>query len=216
MTTATVERAPQRQRRLRELGAFVDRKIRVLQQGFLRGDASAVAALAQLRRGVGKDVGELAELWEHTLKDVPGLKEDQPDEATVEEIAAYTAITLYAVHQQSRMQAVHVPDRSLGDAVRTLRFRAASEDAVRRRFEALGTAETFPEVVHHARSLITQLRSHNIPMDYGLLADALWWLQRGGAARVRLAWGRDFYRKANDDGDSANSQPESDNDQPAA
>ena len=55
-------------------------------------------------------------------------------------------------------------------------------------------AETFLEVVHHARGLITQLRSHGIPLDYGMFTEDLVYLQTRGADRVRLRWGRDFYR----------------------
>jgi CRISPR system Cascade subunit CasB len=118
-------------------------------------------------------------------------------------MAAYTAITLYAVHQQSRGQGMHRSGQGLGRAVRILRTRAGGAEAVRRRFEALGTAETFAEVVHHARGLITQLRGQDIPLDYGALADQLFSLQfRDGASRVRLAWGRDFYRATSEDSES--------------
>lgn len=194
--------------KLGSLGQFVNREVSRLQERYLAGHADAVAGLAKLRRGVGKDVGALPELWQLTLDGVP-MPEPQSDLPTREETAAYTAITLYAVHQQSRRQGMHVAGLSLGDAARVLRARAPSAEAVRRRFEALGTAETFAEAVHHARGLVTQFRSHDIPLDYGMLADQLWWLQTGVITRIRLRWGRDFYRSVDDrsgNGDTTHNQ----------
>jgi CRISPR type I-E-associated protein CasB/Cse2 len=75
--------------------------------------------------------------------------------------------------------------------------RTTSSEATRRRFEALGTASTFEEVSHHARGLISQFRTHDIPLDYGRFADQLVGLLHPASAdRVRLSWGRDFYQPA--------------------
>lgn len=196
MTQATEDR-PVRRRVLRQLGAFVSRKVTGWQRGYIRRSPTALAILAQLRRGVGKDVGAVPDLWQYTLEGLPG-PEPRDDPPTRDEQAVYTALTLFAVHQQSRREEMHLPGRSLGAAVRLLRARATSADAVRRRFEALGTAGTFPEVVHHARGLITQLRAHSIPLDYGAFTDDLVDLQGAAANQVRLRWGRDFYRSKPD------------------
>lgn len=190
---------PARRRPLRELGQFVDRRVTALQERYLDRGSVAVATLARLRRGVSKEVGALPELWQVTLEGIPMPFEPYDDTPTYGERAAYTAITLYALHQQSRRDGMHRRGPSLGTAARVLRKRAPSEDAVRRRFEAVGTATTFAEVVHHSRGLITQLRGAGIPLDYGVLADQLFLLQTpGGADQVRLAWGRDFYRVTSD------------------
>jgi CRISPR system Cascade subunit CasB len=201
MTQAAVDR-PTRQRRLRSLGEFVGSRVTAWQRDYIRRRPEALATLARLRRGVGKDVGAVPDLWRYTLEGLPG-PQPRGDAPTHGEQAVYTAMTLFAVHQQSRREEMHLPGQSLGTAVRHLRMRAVSAEAVRRRFEALGTAETFTEVVHHARGLITQLRAHSIPLDYGMFAEDLVRLQAGAASRVRLKWGRDFYRPAKDtDGDS--------------
>lgn len=202
MSTVTVPRQRERQpRRLYALGAFVDRQVSRLQKQYLAEHASAaehadaVATLAKLRRGIGKEVGELPELWQVTLEGLPAEPEFTTPGPTFEEQAAYTAITLYALHQQSRREGMHQPGRGLGAAVAILAGRSGNEVAVRRRFEALGTAEAFSEVVHHARGLLTQLRGENLGLDYGIFADQLYWLQwPNSASRVRLAWGRDYYR----------------------
>ena len=48
---------------------------------------------------------------------------------------------------------------------------------------------------HHARGIVTQLRSHAIALDYGRLAVDLYDLQFLNCAdRVRRQWGRDYYR----------------------
>jgi CRISPR system Cascade subunit CasB len=187
MTHATTD-AP------RALAAFVAGRVTEWQRDYVRRRPDALAALARLRRGVGKPVGAIPELWRYTLAGLPVERDNPGEDPTFGEQAAYTAMTLFAVHQQSRTQEMHQPGQSLGAAARQLRTRAASADAVRRRFEALGTAESFDEVVHHARGLITQLRGHAIPLDYGQFASDLFYLQTRGRDRVRLRWGRDFYR----------------------
>lgn len=185
--------------RLRAVGRFVNARVTQLQNGYLKRRPAAVAALAQLRRGVGKPVGAIAELWQLTLEGVP-LPPRYGDQATTNERAAHTALTLYALHQQSRSEPMHRPGQSIGAAARILARRSPSSEATRRRFEALGTATTFEEVSHHARGLISQFRTLGIPLDYGQFADQLVGLLHPASAdRVRLSWGRDFYRPSADE-----------------
>jgi CRISPR system Cascade subunit CasB len=182
--------------RLRAVGRFVNARVTQLQHGYLQRRPAAVAALAQLRRGVGKPVGAIAELWQLTLEGVP-LPPRYGDQPTTNERAAHTAMTLYALHQQSRSEPMHRPGQSIGTAARILAQRSPSAEATRRRFEALGTATTFEEVSHHARGLISQFRTYGVPLDYGQFADQLVGLLHPASAdRVRLSWGRDFYRPA--------------------
>jgi CRISPR system Cascade subunit CasB len=200
MTAETTPATPPEARRKRplwEVGRFVEDQIRQLQNDFLSNQpsrrAGAVADLARLRRGVGKPVGALPELWRLTLDGVPA--------GHYSETAAYAAITLYAVHQQSRSDRMHRPGDGFGRAVRLLQESRPQREGQRiappPRFQALATANSFAEVEHHARALITQLREEGIALDYGEFADQLVDLQKPGRAdRVRLAWGRDFYRIA--------------------
>lgn len=211
MTQATAQRPP-RHRRLSPWGEFVHRRVTDWQRGYLRRQADSLATLAKLRRGVGKEIGQVPDLWHYTLRGIPD-EDCKGDDPTPAERAVHTAMTLFAVHQQSRRAEMHVPGPSLGAAVRQLRTRTSSEDAVRRRFEALGTAETFAEVVHHARGLITQLRAQNIPLDYGVFTDDLIRLQLPSTAnQVRLRWGRDFHRTAKDDDTEAAEAADHDDD----
>lgn len=193
---------------IKALRNHVGSRVSQWQGAYIRRESEALAALARLRRGVGKEVGAMPDLWQYTLADLPVPEPDRRrpdyDKPTVFERAAYTAMTLFAVHQQSRSQGMHQQGQSLGTAVRNLRIRSASAEAVRRRFEALGTAETYTEVVNHARGLITQLRSEGIPLDYGALTEDFVWLQSRAADRVRLRWGRDFYRTTRNEDQQAN------------
>lgn len=69
-----------------------------------------------------------------------------------------------------------------------------TESSVLRRFNALATADSMPEVSHHLRGMIQLLRREEIPLDYPQLAEDLYQYQFvDGAPNVRLRWGRDLY-----------------------
>lgn len=177
---------------------FVARSVARIQEGYLRRPQSSWsrASLAQLRRGVGRAVGSVPEILELTVNpDAPPAWSEAP---TRDEIAIHTAMTLYAVHQQSQSMPMHVPRVSFGSALGTIRYVDGQEIAgVVRRFQAVGTATSLEELVHHARTLITLLRSANRGFDYGRFADDLVAFQDPRRADlVRLRWGRDFYRVA--------------------
>ncbi|MEU1993549.1 type I-E CRISPR-associated protein Cse2/CasB [Nocardia gamkensis] len=195
-TTSTAARRP---RRLGSLGVVVDRRLKRLQEDYLRGSSSARADLAKLRRGLGKPAGVIPEIWELTIALVPAsLQADQFDDdtPTVAEQAAHSVLTLFAAHQQSMPVAAHVPEVSFGAAVALLaQHDGRSADAVARRFMAVATAQSIDEVLVHVRGLVTQLRSARHGFDYARLADDITdLLTPGRAQRVRRAWGREFYR----------------------
>ncbi|MDQ2837591.1 MAG: type I-E CRISPR-associated protein Cse2/CasB [Actinomycetota bacterium] len=185
---------------LGELGELVHSRVTQLQAKQLARSASARATLAQLRRAVSKEPGSVPEVWEFTLSGVripPSYPDDKPAPT---EYAAHIAMTLYAVHQQSRPVGMHQRGHRLGSAVRRLAKGMTDDIAVTRRFQALGTAQDLTEVTYHARGLISQLRAASIPLDYGLFADQLFLLQdprRAGS--VRLSWGREFHRTTRPD-----------------
>ncbi|GAA2833676.1 type I-E CRISPR-associated protein Cse2/CasB [Crossiella cryophila] len=189
---ATATAAPE----LGAVGVEVDRRILSLQQGVLANRSAEVAALARLRRAVGKPAGSVADVQRYTLS--PAFASpDAGDDPTPGEIAAHTALTLYATHQQSRGKRMHQRGRRLGAAVRQLHPQEPTDppSPVLRRFQTLGTSESFTELLHHLRGLVQLLRSQDIALDYGLLAEELLrWQRPDGAASVRLRWGRDFYR----------------------
>lgn len=183
-------------RRLSEFGRVVDRKVTALQERFCRSrpDAGVVADLARLRRGAGKDAGEIPELWHLTLGELPQPPAGTGDGPTREERAVHLALTLYGLHQQSMRQRMHAPGYSVGRSARLCGHKFNPE-AVHRRFVALGTASSFMEAAHHLRGLVQQMRAAEVPLDYGRLADDLVGLQIPERAQsVLLTWGRDFHR----------------------
>jgi CRISPR system Cascade subunit CasB len=189
----------------------VDRRIGDLQARFLNPqyrDPAAVAALARLRRAVGKGPTEVRDVFEFTLHPelVAGWTRDEPSPA---ERAAHIAITLYALHQQSRAERMHRHGRGLGAALRSLHKgeqRPIPEPLVRR-FRLLTTADSFDELTYHMRGAVQLLRTGHIPLDYGRLAAQLYRCQAWGLDRVQLTWGREFYRArqmGDDTGEPAN------------
>jgi CRISPR system Cascade subunit CasB len=163
-----------------------------------------VAALAKLRHGVGLPPGADLELIGLTTAGLYPENARLPDDPTDQEHAVYAAVTLFALHQQShRGKRMHLPRYSFGRTARLLGKHSGADEAVRRRFNALGTATTWDELIHHARGLIQQFRAHDIPLDYARFAVDLLRLRRQAtASAVRNAWGRDFYRaKTEDDTD---------------
>jgi CRISPR system Cascade subunit CasB len=177
------------------VGRVVDHQISRLQRAALANRASGVAALARLRRGVGKPPGTVPDILEYTLATEFVTPQDG-DDPTAREIAAHIVMTLYALHQQSQDRPMHRRGWGLGRAVR--RLHGPDPDLtgpVRRRFDALGTADDLTELVHHARGMVQLLRSKGIPLDYAVLGDQLTrWQSCGEPAKIRLIWGRDFYR----------------------
>lgn len=190
--------SPARTDRRSLLGRRVEMRVGQIQAAYLKDVSSAVSGLARLRRAAGKSPGEDPAAWAETLDLVDDLGTDTA-EPTAEEWAVHLALTLYSLHQQSqRDHHMHVRGPSLGRAARELAEAKGGDEAssaVLRRFHMLGTAATLPEVAHHARGLVAQLRSEGIALDYGLLTDHLVKLQNPRTApSVRLAWGRDYYR----------------------
>lgn len=179
-----------------DLGEFVNVKTSELQNDYLDNRAHAVAQLAKLRRGVNLPIGsdiELIGLTTAGLEPEAGWLTDLP---TDREQAAYTALSLFALHQQSsRAKRMHRTGYSFGRSARLLRKHSGNDEGVRRRFNALGTATTWDELRHHSRGLIQQFRAHDIPLDYARFAwDLLKLRDPARADSVRNAWGRDFYR----------------------
>ena len=176
-------------------GRLVDRRIggpRGLQARYLDNESRARGELAALRRGASRSPGELPEIWELTRVEVPDGAGDAP---TWEEIAVHTAMTLYAVHQQSRTEHMFSPGVGLGSAARRLIGSPDEENpSARARFNALVTSTTVAELRHHLRGFVSLLRARGFALDHAMLADdVLRFQQPGGAKKVRLAWARQYY-----------------------
>ena len=169
------------------------------------------ARLAELRRGVGHQPGDLPALWGSFLQELP--KElwgretaagecREPSEA---EWAVYLALTLYALHQQGE-ENVSMNEKGLhagqGGAPAGPEFRSCrAEDWTRAASCAgstpLATADSMPEVSHYLRGMVQLFRGNEpkLKLDYPRLAVELYRFQfPDQAANVRLQWGQDLYQ----------------------
>lgn len=189
-------------RPLGPVGLAAHTHIKPLQQGYRNNNSSATATLAALRRGAGKPVGSLPELWGMTgmeQLDEEALKGIDVERA---EAALHLAVPLWALHQQSKRNAsMHAWGKAglpgsgpqLGAAVRRLMPPDELDEALRRRFVRAGNAHDIDGLTVRLREIILLLRARDQPLDYGRLAEQLY-LWQAPAARdaVRRAWGRSF------------------------
>lgn len=161
------------------------------------------AMLAKLRRGIGKPPGELPELFEIFLSDMPDELYGEHDDPSYAVWSIYTALTLFALHQQGKDHAMSVgrktEDKRFGNSLGSAVGHLVRQDmdrgpAIKRRFDKVTTATALTELAHHARGLIQLLRTCDVTLDYPRFAVDLYWFQFDEIRdRIRLRWGQDFY-----------------------
>lgn len=160
---------------------------------------AAKARLAHLRHGAGKAPGELPELWGEFLQNLPEelMGKDKPSCA---EWAVYTALTLFALHQQGHSEPMHASgnENRLGIAVSRLIHSHGDEDEVERIRLRLGTAansDDMTELAYRLKTIVQLLSREGIKLDYIDLARDLFLFQyERSADNIRLKWGQDFYK----------------------
>lgn len=170
---------------------FVSRRITYLE----RHAQSNPKALAELRRGVGKEPGELPQLWQYVLYQLPPEMEGRYGPSR-EEWAIYLALTLFSLHQQGRTKSMMEKGLSLGKAIARLVKRGDEfgEERVTRRFTMVAGSSDIKGLSVHLRGVIQLLKSEEIPLDYGRLASDLYMFQSPSMrAKVLLQWGQDYY-----------------------
>jgi len=144
------------------------------------------AALAALRRGLGKPPGEAAELFPYV---VPWI----PQQASAwEETTYYLVASLFALHP------VVWPDesergssRNFGASMARLSVNQDRREAVERRFVALLNAHR-DDVAEHVRRAVAMLKAADIPVDWAQLLEDLrrWdWQDRP----VQRRWAKSFW-----------------------
>lgn len=165
--------------------------------------------LANLRRGVGKNLGEVPELWGLVLNRFPknllGTKG-----LSNAEWAVYTALTLYALHQQGHSEHMNCyTEVSIGTAVAKLIKNDDDMKRILNRLNLVVTAISPNDVEYHLRGIIQLLSNEGIPLNYSKLARDLYLFRNSDySENVKLSWGRDFYyehfEKPNDKGENNN------------
>lgn len=161
------------------------------------------AELAELRHGIGHAPGELPAIWGAFLTDLPEEFYRNDGSASPGEWAVYTALTMFALHQQGhdfRSEWMNEDGMKFGASVRKL---AKDEDELKRiraRFNKIATASDLPELNHHLRGVINLLSGNGIKLDYADLAVDLYnYSYAEGRTKVRLKWGQDFCRQIKND-----------------
>ncbi|WP_025745509.1 type I-E CRISPR-associated protein Cse2/CasB [Kallotenue papyrolyticum] len=155
------------------------------------------AALAALRRGLGRPPGHAPEMYPYVM---PFLAESTRPR---EEAAYFLTATLFALWHQGRQDqppARHLSD--LGASLAALRALQAHErgqspeagDSLERRFVALLSSE-WNDLPYQLRQLVSLLRTREVPIDWQqLLRDLQDWDHPN--RRVQRCWARSFWRAA--------------------
>ncbi|WP_018297204.1 type I-E CRISPR-associated protein Cse2/CasB [Corynebacterium lubricantis] len=167
-----------------------------LSSGNTASTAAARAQLAKLRQGAGASLKSNPLALENVLFALePRLdpaflgKGDAPSPS---EKAAFSAMTLFAVHMQSAAVPAHETGTSFASACGKLHSLALS-GSIKPRIDAMLLAHDDNARLIHVRSLITLLRGHSIAFDYGQFAEDLRSLMNPKKrAGIQLRWGRDF------------------------
>lgn len=190
---------------------FVHRQAARLWNGYQANRASEVAELAQLRRALPRGGVLPPDAW--PIFERPGFDKrlaGHGDSASTAELAAASALALFALHQQSRRsEPMHRRGQGyrVGQAAFRLRVRVDSA-GVERRMQAMIRTQSLDQVLEHLRGLVGQLRTHDIALDYAQLARDLDAVQHPSARKgVRTRWSRDFYRPAGDEDTDTDQNP---------
>ncbi len=144
------------------------------------------AALAALRRGLGRPPGTAAEMHRYVVPWLPREESPREDEAY------YLAAALFGLYPEGSWPREEAEQgwHNLGASFAHLASRADS-GSVEQRFVALLGAhrDDLPEHLRHAVSL---LKAHEVRVDWvELLADIRWWDHE--ERRVQRRWARAFW-----------------------
>lgn len=182
--------------RKRQVYGYVARRVEALLHQ--RDSGSGRAALAELRRGVGHAPGELPRLWGMFLENLPEEMMNTSGTPTRAEWAIYTALTLFALHQQGQANAMHQADISLGEAAAQMVEAPDDCERIWQRLNVVAVSEDMVSMSYYLRSLIQLLKANGVSLDYAQLAADLYDFQHPEqAAKVRLRWGQSFFHQLN-------------------
>ena len=193
-----------------QISLYMNRKLESISRA--AGESWGRAQLAMLRRGIGKTPGEMPELWGILFADMPEDMMAKGGDPTRAEWAVYTALTLYALHQQGKNPAddnMHRPGVRFGQAMGRLAPTDDDKERIGKRFKAFAMADDLQAAAYYLRSLVQLLRDADIGLDYALLAQDLYRFQSPKTvSSVRLKWGQDFYAVKSTENEEENTHAE--------
>lgn len=136
------------------------------------------AALARLRRGIGKKMGNSPEMMPYV---VPYLNESPRDPAL-----CFLLASLFGIHPEKAGQGV-----SFGAVFKEVLKKSGESGSVERRFEIILSVGS-DDIGGHLRHAVSLAKSRGVPVDYyRLFYDLKQWEHPDRF--VQLGWARDFW-----------------------
>ena len=185
---------------IEQIKGFAEKKLHAFREN--PDESGTRAYLAKMRKGVGKVPGADPELWGILFEDLPEELTGRGNTPGRAELALYAALTLYAIHQQSRsLKDENAHQRGIGFGRAAGEMAAQDPEslkAVRRRFNAAAVSSDLTELAWHMKGMVQLFRQKEIRLDYVQLAvDFYLYQDLEKIPEIRLKWGRDFYRYCN-------------------
>lgn len=172
----------------------------LMKLGNMLNTPSGKTNLANLRNSVGKPLSETINIWPIIFEQIPVEFLGNGRRITCEENAILTTLQLYALHQQGIADNIFTIEKedgwgNIGSSLKVLR-KTDNSVAIDRRFNAMITATTYEELIHHLRQMIKLLkaRQKTKKINYALLSQDLHWFLRGYEENLRLNWARAYYQ----------------------
>lgn len=179
-----------------------------------RDKPSTKAIFANIRNSINKDssvnMDTLAFVFQNIPEEFLGYNKNLNDY----EKAILTAVQMYALHQQAKVESVLKLDykegeirQNLGDSLNSMRKNNDEDKAIDRRFNAMITSSNFEELSHHLRQMIKLLKAKSeAKVDYASLADDLYWFLKNQREGLKIRWSRSYYKKNKKEGDDKNAK----------
>lgn len=177
-----------------------------------RENPSTKAIFANIRNSINKDssvnMDALAFVFQNIPEEFLGYNKNLNDY----EKAILTAVQMYALHQQAKVESVLNLDykeaerkQNIGDALSSLR--SDDSKAIDRRFNAMITSSNFEELSHHLRQMIKLLKAKSdAKVDYASLADDLYWFLKNQREGLKIKWSRSYYKLNKKERDDKNAK----------
>ena len=179
-----------------------------------RENPSTKAIFANIRNSINKDssvnMDALAFVFQNIPEEFLGYNKNLNDY----EKAILTAVQMYTLHQQAKIESVLKLDyeegekrQNLGDALKTARDKEDDTKALDRRFNAMITSSNFEELSHHLRQMIKLLKAKSdAKVDYASLADDLYWFLKNQREGLKIKWSRSYYKLNEKERDDKNAK----------
>ncbi len=163
------------------------------------------ATLANLRNSIERPLSQSMAIWPLLFENLPENFLSQKQTESKKEKAILAALQFYALYRQGKQGHKYSDSKSenskgnrfknIGYSLGALR-RGDNSIAVDRRFNALITATSYDELIHHLRQMIKLLKSKTSGeevIDFGRLAQDLYSFLIGKDENIRLSWARAYY-----------------------